>query len=172
MVADFMARAREILAGGVDETSLDAVGRLLSESSREPGFIPQTEMKTLHGGDTTSAVLQTDPDGLTLMFGKFSPDEETPIHNHNSWGVACVVEGLDRYRHWHHDDNGRLGLLYERELRPGSFVTWLDPPHDIHSQQGIGAPAFELVLFGKNTMTIPRNYYNLETGEVRTALPQ
>ena len=86
-----MARARELLAGGVTEESLNAVGRLLAELSREPGFIPQAEMKSLHGGDTTSAVLQTDPDGLTLMFGKFSPQEETPVHDHNSWGVACVV---------------------------------------------------------------------------------
>ena len=109
---------------------------------------------------------------LTLMLGKFSPKEETPVHNHSSWGVACVVQGRDHYRHWHHDDEGRLKVLYEKELGPGSFVTWLDPPHDIHSQQGIGDPAFELVLFGKNTMSIPRSYYNPETGEVRTALPQ
>jgi predicted metal-dependent enzyme (double-stranded beta helix superfamily) len=172
MVADFMVRARAMLADGVDERSLNAVGRLLSEVTREPGFIPQTEMKSLHGSDTTSALLQTDPDGLTLMLGKFSAKEETPVHDHNSWGVACVVEGKDRYRHWHHDDDGRLKVLYEKDLGPGSFVTWLDPPHDIHSQQGIGGPAFELVLFGKNTMIIPRNYYNPATGEVRTALPQ
>src|SRR5216110_3704806 len=172
MVADFMERARELLAGGVTEESLNAVGRLLTELSREPDFIPHAEMKSLHGGDTTSAVLQTDPDGLTLMFGKFSAHEETPVHDHNSWGVACVVQGRDRYRHWHHDDEGRLKVLYEKELGPGSFVTWLDPPHDIHSQQGIGDPAFEIVLFGKNTMSIPRSYYNPETGEVRTALPQ
>jgi hypothetical protein len=49
---------------------------------------------------------------------------------------------------------------------------WLDPPHDIHSQQGIDEPALELVLFGKNVMAIPRNYYNPKTGVVTTALPQ
>ena len=171
MVADFMVHARDLLADGVNEESLDAIGHLLAEVSREPDFIPQTEMKTLHGGGATSAVLQSDPDGLTLMLGLFSPKAETPVHDHNSWGVACVVQGKDHYRHWHRDGEGRLRVLYEKELEPGSFVTWLDPPHDIHSQQGIGEEAWELVLFGKNTMTIPRNYYNPETGEVRTALP-
>jgi predicted metal-dependent enzyme (double-stranded beta helix superfamily) len=172
MVADFMTRAREILADGVDGKSLSTVGRLLAQVSAEPGFIPQTQMKSLHGGDTRSAVLQSDPDGLTLMLGHFSAKEETPVHNHSSWGIACVVQGRDRYRHWHHDDEGLLKILYEKDLGPGDFVTWLDPPHDIHSQQGIGDPALELVLFGKNTMAIPRTYYNPETGEVRTALPQ
>jgi predicted metal-dependent enzyme (double-stranded beta helix superfamily) len=172
MVADFMAEARTLLAGGVTETKLSRVGQLLAEAAREPGFVPQVEMKSLHGGDTTSAILQSDPDGLTLMLGKFAANEETPIHNHNSWGVACVIQGHDRYRHWHHDDEGRLKILYEKVLNPGSFVVWLDPPHDIHSQQGIGEPAFELVLFGKNVMTIPRNYYDPDTGNVRIALPQ
>jgi predicted metal-dependent enzyme (double-stranded beta helix superfamily) len=171
MVADFMVKARALLAGGVTDESLTAVGRLLSEVSRDPGFIPQTEMRSLHGSDATSAVLQSDPDGLTLMLGRFSPKEETPVHDHNSWGIACVVQGTDRYRHWHHDDEGKLKVLYEKELAPGSFVTWLDPPHDIHSQQGIGGPALEVVLFGKNVMVIPRNYYNPQTGEVRSALP-
>ena len=161
-----------MLADGVSDRSLNAVGRLLSEVSRDPGFIPQADMKSLHGGDTTSSVLQSDPDGLTLMLGRFSPKEETPVHDHNSWGIACVVQGRDRYRHWHHDDEGQLKILYEKVLGPGSFVVWLDPPHDIHSQQGIDEPALELVLFGKNVMVIPRNYYNPETGEVRSALPQ
>ncbi len=172
MVAEFMTTAREMLSAGVTEESLNAVGRLLAESSREPGFVPPTQMASLHGSDTTAAVLQTDPDGLTLMLGRFSANEETPVHNHNSWGIACVVQGQDRYRHWHHDDEGVLKVLYEKVLGPGSFVVWLDPPHDIHSQQGMGGPALELVLFGKDTLKIPRNYYNPETGEVRTALPQ
>ena len=103
MVADFMAQARQLLADGVNAKSLDAIGHLLAEVSREPDFIPHTEMKTLHGGGATSAVLQTDPDGLTLMLGLFSPKAETPVHDHNSWGVACVVQGKDLYRHWQRD---------------------------------------------------------------------
>ena len=167
-----MAEARRALAPGVSENSLDAVGRLLATASREPGFVPETEMRALHGGDSSFTILQNDPDGLTLMLARFSPVEETPVHDHSSWGVACVVKGRDHYRHWHHDDEGHLKVLYEKVLEPGDFVVWLDPPQDIHSQQGIDEPALELVLFGKDVTVIPRNYYDPETGKVRTALPQ
>jgi len=80
-------------------------------------------------------------------------------------GHACVrILGQSRA--------GRARVLYERELEPGTFVTWLDPPRDIHSQQGIDGDAMELVLFGKNVTTIPRNFYDPETGKLTTALPQ
>ena len=166
-----MARARELLSGGVTDASRDAVGRLLAESSREPGFVPDAEMRSLHGGDSTFTILQSDSDGLTLMLAKFSPDAETPVHDHGSWGIACVVKGRDRYRHFRLRD-GKVERLYEKELDVGSFVTWPEPPGDIHSQQGIEGPAWELVLFGKDVTRIPRHYHDLETGKVRTALPQ
>ncbi|MGH7763612.1 MAG: hypothetical protein ACREOM_04240 [Candidatus Dormibacteraceae bacterium] len=169
-VAGFMAEARVMLAGGVSEHSLQAVGRLLASASREPGFVHETDMRTLHGGDSGFTVLQTDPDGLTLMLARFSPAGETPVHDHNSWGVACVVKGRDRYRHWEAADGG-VRVLYEKDLGPGEFVTWLDPPRDIHSQQGIDDDALELVLFGKNVTLLPRRYFDPETGVVRTALP-
>jgi predicted metal-dependent enzyme (double-stranded beta helix superfamily) len=171
-VAGFMVQARSMLTGGVTEDSLRSVGRLLGKASREAGFVEEREMRALHGADSSFTVLQTDPDGLTLMLARFSPHEETPVHDHSSWGVACVVKGRDRYRHWELGEDGRLRLLYETELEPGSFVTWLDPPHDIHSQQGIGDDALELVLFGKNVTTIARHYYDTATGQVKTALPR
>ena len=171
-VARFMDDARALLAEGVTASSLEAVGRRMVELGREETFTAETELREMHGSSSTSTILQSDPDGLTLMLGSFSDAEETPVHDHNSWGVACVVQGADHYRHWELDREGHLRILYEKELRPGAFVTWLDPPQDIHSQQGIGAPAMELILFGKNVMVIPRRYYDPQTGEVRTALPQ
>jgi predicted metal-dependent enzyme (double-stranded beta helix superfamily) len=167
-----MSRARELLAGDPDEARRESVGRLLADESRKPGFVPEAEMRSLHGGDSTFTILQTDADGLTLMLAKFSAAEETPVHDHGSWGIACVVSGRDRYRHYRTDDAGRVSLLYEKELEPGDFVTWPDPPHDIHSQQGIGEAAWELVLFGRDVTSIPRHYHDLETGKVRTALPR
>jgi predicted metal-dependent enzyme (double-stranded beta helix superfamily) len=167
----FMAEARAMLARGVTEESLHAVGERLAEVGREEGFVREAEMKDMHGGSSTSTILQSDPDGLTLMLARFATTEETPVHDHNSWGVACVIEGKDRYRHWELGEDGKVHVLYEKELGPGSFVTWLHPPRDIHSQQGVDEPAVELVLFGTNVMVIPRRYYDPDTGAIRTALP-
>lgn len=165
MVAEFMAKARELLAGGVDTRSLDAVARLLAESSTEPGFVTEGEMRDLHGSESSFTVLQSDPDGMTLMLSRFSPDAPTPVHDHKSWGVACVVGGRDLYKHWELEPDGGVRVLYEKELGPGSFVTWLGPPHDIHSQQGVDGDAMEVVLFGRDVTQTPRNYYDAETGK-------
>jgi len=166
MVADFMTQARRLLGGEVTAEKLEAVGRLLAKSAEEPGFVTDGEMKSLHGSESSFTILQTDPDGLTLMLSRFSPDAPTPVHDHKSWGVACVVRGSDRYMHWEMAGPGSVRVLYEKELGPGSFVTWLGPPHDIHSQQGIDEDAMELVLFGKNVTTIKRNYYDATTGKL------
>ena len=176
--ARFMARAEEILSGGVIAEKLSVVGRLLATAAREPEFVPEAELRGLHGGDSAATLLRVEPTGLTLMLGRFSPKEETPIHDHGSWGIACVIRGRDRYRHWERLDDGskpdraQVRLLYEKELGPGDWVSWPDRPGDIHSQQGIGEPALELVLFGKNVLEIPRQYFDAATGAVRTALPQ
>jgi predicted metal-dependent enzyme (double-stranded beta helix superfamily) len=165
MVADFMAKARELLAGGVTTENLEAVGRLLARSSHEPGFVTDGEMQSLHGSESSFTILQSDPDGLTLMLSRFSPEAPTPVHDHKTWGVACVVRGRDRYLHFEPSSEGGVRVLYEKELGPGSFVTWLDPPHDVHSQQGIDGDAMELVLFGKDVTTVPRNYFDAKSGK-------
>jgi len=165
MVADFMAQARGLLASGVTTERLETVARMLLAASHEPGFLTDREMQTLHGSESSFTILQSDPDGLTLMLSRFSPEAPTPVHDHKSWGVACVVRGRDRYTHFEPAPDGGVRVLYEKELGAGSFVTWLDPPHDVHSQQGIDEDAMELVLFGKNVTTIPRNYYDPESGQ-------
>jgi len=165
MVAEFMTKARGMLAGGVDKKTLDSIGRLLAESSRKPGFVTEGEMKSLHGSESSFTILQTDPDGMTLMLSRFSPEAATPVHDHKSWGVLCVVSGRDRYVHFELTGDGDVRVLYEKELEPGAFVTWLGPPHDIHSQQGIDGDAMELVLFGKDVTKTQRNYYDAVTGK-------
>lgn len=179
-ITRFMHETQALLAReGIAEPSLRRVGERMAELAWEPDIILETGLTPMHDSDATVTVLASlGADALTLLLARFPATAPTPIHDHDSWGVACVVAGRDRYMQWERADDGadpghaHLRLLYERELGAGDYVVWMGPPHDIHSQQGIGGAAWELVLFGKNPMVIPRHYFDLQTGAVREAMPQ
>lgn len=175
--ADFIAEATAILARlGPTDQGFRAVAERLRALARQPGIAADDRLAALHGSSSSAAILEEGEDGsCALMLARFPAEAPTPVHNHNSWGIACVVRGRDRYLRWERLDDGAdpdhadLRLAEERELGPGDVVWFHGPPHDIHSQQGIGEAAWELVLFGKNPNLRPRAYFDPDLGTVSHA---
>ncbi|HMM43393.1 MAG TPA: hypothetical protein PKA95_15985 [Thermomicrobiales bacterium] len=125
-----------------------------------------------------STPLYTDDTGLTLVRARFGPEAMTPIHSHGSWGVIGVYQGRDQYQVWRRLDGGdghghaEVELVEERILEPGDAVVLPAPPQDIHAQQGYGGePTYEFVLFGANTMVLPRLYFDPEAKTAREVTP-
>lgn len=178
--ARLVADASAILdRDGETAASLRAVGSRMQRTAE--GFDAHTVegLKGLHGTGSSSTILHSEfPDGLTLVLSRFPPETATPVHNHGSWGVALVIEGRDHHVHWRRLDDGvlpgraRLEIDADEVIPEGEFVCWLGPPGDIHSQQGVSRPAYELVLFGRNVMVHPRLYFDPGAGTVRERLPQ
>lgn len=177
-IDSLFTRARIALAqDGVSAAGLQAIGRCLQELTQEP-WLHAVPLPAKHGGASSSRMLRSDGSSdLTLTLARFPVEAPTPVHNHGSWAVGCVVSGRDRHQEWRRLDDGsqpgraQLRMVEERLLQPGDFVYWFDPPGDIHSQQGQGEPALELVLFGRNASIIPRLYFDPVAGVVREALP-
>ncbi len=175
-----VADARSLLArNGATEAGLQAIGTRMKRAADAIDVRTVTGLKALHGSGSTSVVLHSESaEGLTLVFSRFPPDAATPVHNHGSWGVALVLEGRDHHVHWRRLDDGavtgraRLEVDSDTVVPAGEFVTWPGPPGDIHSQQGVGRPVYELVLFGRNVMVHPRLYFDPRAGTVRERLPQ
>lgn len=178
-IEQFMTDARAaVAADGVTEGSLQAIGERLRRLCGTEQLRSKGELTSMHGTESTAAVLHSEgQEGLTLVLAKFTDQAPTPVHDHGAWAVACVVQGRDHYYAWERLDDGAdpekavVRIASERELGPGDVIYWRDPPHDIHSQQGIGGSVWELILFGKNTMIRPRHYFNTQTGNVREAMP-
>jgi predicted metal-dependent enzyme (double-stranded beta helix superfamily) len=148
------------------------VGDLLRILAADRTLIEHSTLDALHQSSAQATILGHGAKGSTLMLGRFSAEAPTPVHNHNSWGVLCVIRGRDRHIRWARQDDGsqqgkaQLRIVETRELDPGD-VTWFpDVPGDIHSQQGIGEAAWELVYFGRDPMALPRLYFDPESGRV------
>ena len=175
-----MADARSVVNdAGTGHEARERIGQLLRRLAGGGEIRDRTDLRTIHGSDSVATVIGRDDElGARLMLARFSEKAPTPVHDHNSWGVVCVVNGRDRYVHWDRLDDGQqrmhatLRVRFERELGPGDVVSWGGPPDDIHSQQGIGGPAWELVYFGSDPNAVERAYFDPTSGTVRHALPQ
>lgn len=188
VIRSFIDDARTILAHGPSDEALDQLMARMKLLVRHPtvlhdheAFLARsaTDSSSLYA-DTgrRSEVLHTDETGLTLVRSRFFPDQATPVHSHGTWGVLGVYAGQDLHRSYARRDPGRgagtaeLQLLKETILGPGDVALIPRPPQDIHQQQGHGGePAFELVLFGKNAMVIPRLIFNVAAKTAREVIP-
>ena len=165
----FIADVKHALAeDGASTAALERIADLMQVLVRSPvvDHVHDELASNIHLGQQPRP-LYTDESGLTLVRGRFDSEALTPIHNHGSWGIIGVYRGRDRYQIWRRLDAGhgpgsaQVELVEERILEPGDVAILPPPPQDIHAQQGLdGAPAYEFVLFGANTMVLPRLYFD------------
>jgi hypothetical protein len=168
----FVADAEALLERlGATEEGFAAIAERLRRLAAEPRILDRPELSGLHGS-ASATILCEGAGGSALMLASFPPEAPTPVHNHNSWGILCVVRGTDRYLRWRFEDAAgrkdqvRVVLAEELTLRAGDVLWFDEPPDDIHSQQGVDGPAWELVYFGRNPNLVPRAYFDPETGAV------
>lgn len=169
----FIAEVRASLEQtGVTDAGLERLGTLMQRLVTQGDLISPGDLQQIESGAKPSRFYTSPDGGLTLVLGRFPPDRPTRVHNHGSWGVACIYAGRDHYTSWRRDDDGdgagyaHLSRMGERVLERGDFVFWQGPPQDLHSQQGYdGETAWEFVLFGNDTMGQPRLYFDIPADE-------
>ncbi len=177
LIREFHTRALALLdtddATGANRAE---IAQLLQELAVQPDILPDVDLERLHDTGSTATILHQGEDGRgALMLLRLPDDAPTPVHNHNTWGVAAVIAGMNRYWRWERLDDGsdpdraelRLGEVFVHG--PGEYVLWGDPPHDLHAQQGIDGAAWEFVFFGRNPNLQPRAYFDPDTGQVTYA---
>ena len=157
---------------GASPVAFARIGDLLRIVAAEEPMLDEVRLAALHQSSAQATILGHGPKGSTLMLARFSSEAPTPVHNHNSWGVLCVIRGRDRHILWARQDDGsfagqgQLRITQIRELGPGDIAWFPEVPDDIHSQQGIGEAAWELAYFGRDPNARPRLYFDPDTGRV------
>jgi hypothetical protein len=167
----FVAEASALIGRwGPKKEAFDAIADGLRRLAEQPGLVSEGRLHDLHGASAGATILAEGDDGSALMLARFPSEAPTPVHNHDSWAVICVLEGRDRHIKWERVDDGsvegraELRIVEERELGPGDIQFLDEPPGDIHCQQGIDGDAWELVYFGSNPLPKTRTYFDPDAG--------
>jgi predicted metal-dependent enzyme (double-stranded beta helix superfamily) len=174
----FFRAAEDLLAEhGPRAETFARVGALLRPLAGDPNLVEPSRLVALHDSSAGFDILGHGDAGSTLMLARFRAEAPTPVHNHNSWGVICVIRGRDRHILWAREDDGsqsgraRVRVVESRELGPGDVAWFPDAPADIHSQQGIGGDAWELVYFARDPTTRSRLYFDPDQERVEERAP-
>ena len=113
-----------------------------------------------------SEVLHAEPDGsFSIVALVWRPEQVTPIHDHVTWCVFGVIQGMEREELFEFDERG--GCLVEAgcSVNRTGEVSGCAPPGDIHRVRNAGdVTAISIHIYGTDVSRIGssvRRYYDL-----------
>jgi predicted metal-dependent enzyme (double-stranded beta helix superfamily) len=131
VVARFAAKVNAL--GSLSQASPALQARLLEEVKAVARYVDGSREAGLASG-YDRRVLYEDPGRWSLAAIILRPGQETHPHDHDGWGCAATVQGVERDRRFVHDASGNLVLRGERDYPPGSG--YLFDPVDVHQPFG------------------------------------
>ena len=162
VVAGLADAARAVAAAsGEPLERMRALEGPIAAAVRDPSWLA-APYRRVQGSGTYYLLWRDGASDVSLVAMVLGPGQETPIHDHLTWGVVGVYEGVQRdtrYALW----AGGLRETSSRSRRAGAVTTLLPPDDDIHSVRSEGAGATISVFFaGSNLGCRPRHVFGDE----------
>lgn len=113
-----------------------------------------------------SHLLHSEPDGtFSIVALVWRPGQVTPIHDHVTWCVLGVVQGVEHEELFRLDKDGECLVEVGRSTNDAGDVTGFAPPGDIHRVRNIGdSTAISIHVYGTDVSRVGssvRRYYDL-----------
>ena len=164
----FVDDVRKIVeeGGGEHTVTHKVAGRLRGLLSRSD-FIPQ-EAAAPDAERYVMHPLYVDPQSrFSIAAAVWDVGQETPIHDHGTWGVIGIYSGLEDERRYEPGD-GAPRLLAERSWGPGDVDICCTTDADLHSVRcGSDEPCVGIHVYGGDIGRIVRRAYDPATGETK-----
>ncbi|MGH3761897.1 hypothetical protein [Actinophytocola sp.] len=114
----------------------------------------------------------------TIVSVVFPPGATTPVHDHLTWGLVGVVDGVERETRYERLDDGarpdfaRLRRLETVENTVGAISRVVPPDQEIHRiHNPLNGPSCSIHVYGENLQNLARHEFDPETNEVRVHQP-
>ena len=121
-----------------------------------------------------SHVLHAEPDGsFSVVALVWRPGQVTPIHDHVTWCVFGVIQGVEYEELFRLDDDATCLVEAGSAANEAGDVSGFAPPGDIHRVRNVGDDvAISLHVYGTDVARIGssvRRYYDLPVRPARSA---
>jgi 3-mercaptopropionate dioxygenase len=121
-----------------------------------------------------SHVLHTEPDGtFSIVALVWRPGQITPIHDHVTWCVYGVVQGVEYEELFTLDESNGCLVKAGKHANSAGDVSGFAPPGDIHRVRNLGSRvAISIHVYGTDVSRIGssvRRYYDLPVRPARSA---
>ncbi|MCK6451548.1 MAG: cysteine dioxygenase [Alphaproteobacteria bacterium] len=153
---------------------LSIAGRMRGLLAEAPRFLTPAHRRADPAHYARNAVHISPGNGISLFALVWQPGQWTPVHDHGTWGVVGVVEGVLQERNYSRTDghHGRASGIELRRggitlLAPGSVSTFVPNPDHIHVT-GVpddAPPVLSLHLYGREMNSF--NIYDADAGTRR-----
>jgi 3-mercaptopropionate dioxygenase len=103
-----------------------------------------------------SHVLHVEDDGsFSIVALTWRPGQETPIHDHVTWCVFGVIQGVEYEELYTLDDSGEFLVPAGMSAAPAGEVSGFAPPGDIHRVRNVGdGTAISIHIYGTDVARI------------------
>lgn len=163
----FIADITRLIEAAPDEAVLLEQGRaLLAGLVAKDDWLPDAYAQP-HPQHYQQYLLYADPlDRLSVVSFVWGPGQETPVHDHQVWGLVGVLRGAEVARNYVRDEAGRLTELPAERLEQGGVAAVSPTIGDIHriSNAYADRPSISIHVYGGNIGTIRRLVFDPATG--------
>jgi predicted metal-dependent enzyme (double-stranded beta helix superfamily) len=113
-----------------------------------------------------SEVIHSEPDGsFSIVALVWLPGQVTPIHDHVTWCVFGVIQGMEREELFELDEQGACLVPAGHRVNGTGEVNGFAPPGDIHRVRNAGdQTAISIHIYGTDVSRVGssvRRYYDL-----------
>jgi predicted metal-dependent enzyme (double-stranded beta helix superfamily) len=132
------------------QQTADRVVGVLRGALPDPAALLSAELRNGNPACYQSHLLYAEPDGsFSVSAMVWLPGQETVIHDHVSWCVTGVLQGLEYEEIFTLADGGRTLELAARNINQTATVSGFAPPGDIHRVRNTGDDvAISMHLYG------------------------
>lgn len=163
---------RMVRDGGGEEAVTARVASRLQSLLQERDVLGR-QYRLPRPGTYTLYPVWIEPDGgFCIAAAVWDVGAATPVHDHGTWGVIGIVEGVERearYLPTLVDGRVLFKQVEERDLDERRVIVCCTSDKDIHRVRcGSTVPCVGIHVYGADIGAIERHAYDPDTGDVRT----